>query len=612
MTIPGTHRGTNVHDTRAAAGRVRALADPPGLLQVLRTHWVGLVVAAALVGVLAAWLSSRQPPVFESVAEVRLSDTVSAFDDSVLGARDMERRVSDEVERFGSGAVLERTARAMEGRWTSADVRRALVVRGDASTSYLTVTAQAPSRALAGVLVSRAVEAYETVVIDQGRQDAEATVARIEAYGGDLSQRADALRTELDARRAEVEADMPVLEPTDHTRELERRLALDATYQDLAQRLSSTADAVEGMQARALEARLGAALGGSGVEDFDVVRAPLSPVSPAPVRDGLLAAVLALALGLAVLWTRAGRESAHLSADRVASAFDVPLLARLTRGSSGDPVATTDTRTAAEYARILAAIEYELVARPSVATALVSTEVDGGATATVLNVGVLAMRQGRTVLLVDADLRNRTLTRAVGLEGRPGWSDLGTLPTDDCIHLAYVDGVGVAVVPAGTQHELRRHPTGGVLRNAMASFAEVELVLVDTPPLITAVEASLAAQASDQVLLVVPPACRADTTEAVAVRLSRAGTPVLGVVESPDPVGRHWADRLRRRRADTRASTPVRPHVPPSTQERPHQPGRVPRGPAAPTEADRLRRSDAPSQGGPAQTGFDHPWSASS
>lgn len=535
-----------MNDTLGAV-RLEAAAAQVSLLQVVRRSWRLLAAVALMVGVLVGQVSSQREPVYAASGKIWLSTSESPFTNGSSNARDLERRTQDEIQRLQSTAVLERAAQAMGGEWTAGTVRQALTVRGDPTVSYVRISAQAGSRADAGLLLTRVVDAYEELVTEESSRDAARTISQIDTYAAELSATADGLRAQLDARRAEFEAQMPQLEPTDYTRELERRLSLDQTYQDLERRLTSTSAELDQLESRAVEVRLAAALSGTGVDSFEVLRAPTSPVSPAPLRDGLLGGALAFALAAAVLWARAGREPPVLDPERVAMVLGAPVLGTVPRPRRG-PARMARDRSSAVYDDVLQALEFEVMVEHATSVVMTGLGSSVGVTSTVLHVGMMAARAGHDVLLVDADLRHRGLTRSLALEQHPGLSDLGagTHVLADCVHLCQIEGGVVAVVPAGTRPGLMSFPDSEVLADVL-SHADHQLILVDAPPIVTAAEATLTAQLVDRLVVAVPAASEIAAVERLLARLAVVARPVLGIVGQAPRRERTWRWLLERR-----------------------------------------------------------------
>ena len=139
---------------------------------------------------------------------------------------------------------------------------------------------------------------------------------------------------------------------------------------------------------------------------------------------------------------------------------------------------------------------------------------------------------GKRVLLVDADLRGRTVHKIFGIAGTTGLSDVLTGQVPYRTAIVESDQPGLFLMPAGSV--LRRSADlisigfAAVLEKVSREF---DLVIVDAPPMLGTSEAQELAATADGVLLVT----RANGTdgklvsEAMAV-LSRTRANVIGVV----------------------------------------------------------------------------------
>jgi Mrp family chromosome partitioning ATPase len=121
---------------------------------------------------------------------------------------------------------------------------------------------------------------------------------------------------------------------------------------------------------------------------------------------------------------------------------------------------------------------------------------------------VLAMEKDRTVLLVDTDSANPSLTRQLGLSGRPGLFDI---IHDPDLTLADVvcrtDVPGLFVLPAGRSasdslERLNSERCREVLAQGLANHPG-GIVILDAPPLLITNEAPAVAALAGQYLLVV-------------------------------------------------------------------------------------------------------------
>jgi len=121
---------------------------------------------------------------------------------------------------------------------------------------------------------------------------------------------------------------------------------------------------------------------------------------------------------------------------------------------------------------------------------------------------VLAMEKDRTVLLVDTDNANPSLTRQLGLLGRPGLYDViheRTMALEDAV--CRTDIPGLFVLPTGrpasdSLERLNSDRCREILAQGLAKHPG-GIVILDAPPLLVTNEAPAVAELAGQYLLVV-------------------------------------------------------------------------------------------------------------
>jgi receptor protein-tyrosine kinase len=141
---------------------------------------------------------------------------------------------------------------------------------------------------------------------------------------------------------------------------------------------------------------------------------------------------------------------------------------------------------------------------------------------------------GERVMLIDADLRSSSLPGELKVDGGTGLTDVldGTVPLDKAAQ-PVGDQSDFLVVPSGHQGDgvgdlLARVP-GSRLTSALHPVGTS--VVVFTSPVLAYTDAAVLGPLCDQVILVVTTGRtrRRDLTQAIE-RLSRLGSPVLGMV----------------------------------------------------------------------------------
>jgi Mrp family chromosome partitioning ATPase len=134
-------------------------------------------------------------------------------------------------------------------------------------------------------------------------------------------------------------------------------------------------------------------------------------------------------------------------------------------------------------------------------TAAVANE---GATTAALCTAISASQQGRTVLVVDCDLRRRSLTRSLGFDPDEGLVDACEEPSKWQNFVGEEDETGLHFIPASRAR--------GPWRNAAAApgFNELilrlrqsyDLIVLDCPPVLVGPEGAATAALADKCILV--------------------------------------------------------------------------------------------------------------
>ena len=192
---------------------------------------------------------------------------------------------------------------------------------------------------------------------------------------------------------------------------------------------------------------------------------------PKPTRNGALAAMLGLVLGVGLVFLRDALNTRVRTAGEVLSRLDLPQLGRIPepprrlRSGSGIVMLTDPLSSAAEPFRILATnldfVNLERNARTIMFTSATHGE---GKSTTVANLAVALARGGRRVILADLDVRKPSLDRLFDLGERPGITTvvLGHASLDDVL-------VPIPLLDPGATNE----PTGNGSIRGMAQVLPV-------------------------------------------------------------------------------------------------------------------------------------------
>jgi capsular exopolysaccharide synthesis family protein len=156
-----------------------------------------------------------------------------------------------------------------------------------------------------------------------------------------------------------------------------------------------------------------------------------------------------------------------------------------------------------------------------------------GKTTVTLNLGISLAQSGRSVVVVDADLRQGNCHSHLAIQNRYGLTHFLTddLPLDVCVQSTNVAGFSLISrggVPPNPTDLLGSSKMQELLEDLRQRF---DFVLIDTPPSLAISDAAVLSVLCDGVLLVVRNEnTTTDAARHVIERLRVVGAPLLGVV----------------------------------------------------------------------------------
>ena len=301
-----------------------------------------------------------------------------------------------------------------------------------------------------------------------------------------------------------------------------------ALYERVLKRLHETSIANEGAV--------------SNIEISEPADFPLRPSLPNTKRDLLLLAIGGLFVGGGLAWFRDYTDSTVGTPEdvwRVASSPTLgvipiqntlqqwpslsyqlsdrlskfPSLRRLiqvgveTGGASSQELITTHSPLsvlAESYRNICARLLFAYEEQSPQVILLTSAQPGDGKTVTTLNLAITLAQSGRTVVVVDADVRKGRCHKLLHRENRSGLTAVlaGRVPLEDAIQDTAV--VGLSFLSRGVAAPSSPFSLGSPRMKEVVEILRerFEFVLIDSPPAITVSDAALLARLCDGVLLV--------------------------------------------------------------------------------------------------------------
>jgi capsular exopolysaccharide synthesis family protein len=280
---------------------------------------------------------------------------------------------------------------------------------------------------------------------------------------------------------------------------------------------------------------------GVPAEVANTARVPGAPFEPRPTYTAQVGAVVGLLFGLMFVALLEYFYNAVSPEDDVQDITGAPLLATVTQMSGLKPgsgqvyTMTQPSSSAAEAMRLL---------RTNIGFASASSEIDRlvvsspgpgeGKSTIVANLGVVMAQGGRSTAIIDADLRKPTLHRIFGVPGDQGVTTLLTNPEVPWQeHAAKVALPGLFLIPSGP---VPPNPADLVsserFRQLIANvLQDVDLVIIDSPPILSASDSlAIAAHADGLLLIAQSGRTRSDTLRHAARSINQGGVRLVGVV----------------------------------------------------------------------------------
>ena len=126
-----------------------------------------------------------------------------------------------------------------------------------------------------------------------------------------------------------------------------------------------------------------------------------------------------------------------------------------------------------------------------------------GATTAALCTAIAASQQGRSVVVIDCDLRRRSLTRSLGFDPDEGLADACEQPNQWQSFVGEEDETGLHFIPASRHRGAgRTMPAQGFKELILRLRQHYELIVLDCPPVLVGAEGAAIASVADKCVLV--------------------------------------------------------------------------------------------------------------
>lgn len=185
------------------------------------------------------------------------------------------------------------------------------------------------------------------------------------------------------------------------------------------------------------------------------------------------------------------------------------------------------------YRVIRTSIQFAQAGKELKTLAVTSCTPNEGKSMTVANLAVVLTQAGKSVLLLDCDMRNPTVHKNFGLSNKLGLSSCISMdtPLSAAVQATKVDNLYAltsGVIPPNPSELLGSEQMKNVLQRAKEQY---DYVLIDTPPVMPVTDALIVGRFVDGMILVIASAeVKVEMARDVKNQLVNAGANILGVV----------------------------------------------------------------------------------
>lgn len=486
--------------------------------------WWWLILLTTLLGAGGAYVTNRRAlPIYRASTTLTIDRGGDPREDPYYVIRTSEALASTYLVQIEAPVILEEVRTRLGLEMSANAIKGMLSVSQIENTQLINISAQGYDPALVKALV----ETTAQVFIEHQTNEQE---ARYQSRLTDIQTQAAALEQSLEETQKSITGMGDPDALPDYARLELAQMQTQRTNQQT--RLSVLLQSAE-------ELRLSMARYTTRISVFEPAELPVVPIGPQKLRNLMLAAAVGLMVGVGAAFLIEYVDDTVRTPDDVKRVLPLSVLGIVPYlGKNGVQteviVAKHPLRPAAEAFRNLrTSIQFTNLDEPPRTLLVTSPQPTDGKSFLAANLAAVIAQGGKSVILVDADLRHPTLHKTFAMPIEPGLTEALLAVEDRPRALRETEVERLRVVSVGSRApDSTEMLASQTFKHYIAELTEqADVVVLDSPPVLAVSDAAVLSTLVDGVVLVMD-AGKTRTPAAVQAteRLASVGGVILGVV----------------------------------------------------------------------------------